>query len=149
MIGLLFPSDSKIFGAGTWRVNYVFVSWAASPETRFFFFLLLAPSLSSAPSLLTPLKATQEVVQAELLCGSVAFYCPVGLILFLRKSRVARASDENGFLEHQLVFSRFAYASGNHRIEGSFCFYFPFGSPVSAIVYWTITSWFLGRMRQG
>lgn len=113
----------------------------------------LAPSLSSAPPpprpVLTPLKATQEVVHVELLCGSAAFYCPVGLTLFFRKSRVVRASDENSFVEHQLVFSRFAYASGNHRTEGSFCFRFPFGSAVSAGVYRTITSWFLGRMGQG
>lgn len=125
------------------RVNYVFVSWAASPETRLFALLSARPS---PPPVLTPLKATQEVVHVELLCGSAAFYCPVGLILSLRTSRVVRASDENGLLEHQLVFSRFAYASGNHQTEGPFCFYFPFGSPLSAVVCRTITSWFWGRM---
>lgn len=85
----------------------------------------------------------------ELLCGSAAFYYPVGLILFLRKRRVVRASDENGFLAHQLAFSRFAYAAGSLRTEGFFCLSFPFGAPVSAIVHRTITSWFLGRMGQG
>lgn len=110
--------------------------------------VLRAPPLRPRP-VLTPLKATQEVVHVELLCGSAAFYCPVGLTLFFRKSRVVRASDENSFVEHQIVFSRFAYASGNHRTEGSFCFRFPFGSAVSAGVYRTITSWFLGRMGQG